>query len=132
MDQPTQLLTAHRAQMSQLREAITGCTTLGPGWIEVLTGLTDAAEAAGPAAPDEPQVASERYKDLREVFKSIEIPVDGQDRMYIKLLPFDVSIKREAEGMLVEIYEAGEAAPLGAMASAYAFDIDTGPDEAEE
>jgi hypothetical protein len=125
MDQPTHALTLHQTQLTRLRAALAEADHLGPAWTAALDGLLDAAAAAGPPTGEEPKAPSPRFQDMRRVFGSIELPTDGQERMYIKLFPFDVSLKRDASGLLVEIYDASENAALGAIASAHAFDHDT-------
>lgn len=125
MDQPTHGLTLYQAQLARLRASLAEANHLGPAWTAAFEGLLDAAAAAGPPDNDEPQTPSPKFQDLRRAFGSIELPTDGKERMYLKLFPFDVSLKRDASGLLVELYDASENAALGAIAAAYAFDHDT-------
>lgn len=125
MDQPTHGLTQFQAQIAGLRTCLATASQLGPAWSAAFEGLLDAAAAAGPPDEGEPQVLSPLFQDLRRAFGSIELPTDGQEGMYIKLFPFDVALKRNASGLLVELFDASEHAALGAIASAHAFNHDT-------
>ena len=105
--------------IEQLRTAIQSCEGLSPAWKEAIEGLVDAA-----CVDEGEAIAESPLGPLKQVFASIELPGTETPRMYIKLAPFDVSIKREQEGLVVDIFASGEDAPLEPIASTYAFESD--------
>lgn len=94
---------------------------------EAIAGLLEASQDSGIAGEASCAIIPDRFPDLRTAFASMELP-DGSgqlcdDRIYLKLAPFDVKLQRTEEGLVCDIYGTDDAECL---ASCYAFNQDAG------
>lgn len=122
----TQPYTTLADQIAVSRGAIDAITLAPSRWRDALHGLLD---AMGSDELDEGNAA--HFGDLRNVFGSVELPHDGCERLYLKVMPFDLKINRTDEGLVVDIFDAHAEGRLESIASTYAYESETGGDEAQ-
>jgi len=86
----------------------------------ILRGICDIARRRHGlgVATDAEEVAKGCFWDLRSMIGGSEFPEGDEDRLYLHLPPFDVRLKRESEGLVVDVF-AGETAE--SIATTYAL-----------
>lgn len=121
------------AWLGHLFDAVQGCELVPAVRRRAIAGLLDPALGRhGIERREATAFESPAFPDVREVFAGAELPgeEDSFDRMYLKLEPFDLKIKRSDEGLICELY--ARDGQLDALDSCFAFDSDATPDESDE
>lgn len=102
--------------------------------LQLLQGLADRAKKRLDAPISEIQVDPAVFWNLRQVIRDSELPDEEEDgandRVYLRLAPFDLRLKRESEGIVIDVFSEHDLEPL---ATAHAFYSDADAiEEAEE
>lgn len=115
-------------EIEQMLACLAAATTIPATYKQAITGLLEASQDSGIAGAAGCDTLPEGFADLRGIFASMELP-DGSgqlcnDRIYLKMAPFDVKLQRTGEGLVCDIYDADG---VEALASCYAFNEDAEP-----
>lgn len=97
---------------------------------QLILGILDRGrERAGLVLPSLPPVDGQ-FWNLRQMIRGSEFPTEDSnpERIYLKLEPFDIGIKREADGVVVDIWGHDEVG-LESLGSTFAFFAEAEADE---
>jgi hypothetical protein len=122
----------HAAWLGHLFDAVQGCELIPAVRRRAIAGLLDPTlERHGIERHGATEYDNGAFPDIRAVFAGAELPgeEDSDDRMYLKLEPFDLKIKRTDEGLICELY--ARDGQLESLASCFAFDSDATPEDTE-
>ncbi len=116
--------------LATLFDALQGCALIPANRRLAIAGLLDPVLAGHRIEPrPAAEVPASQFPDLRLMFSGAELPGDEEDdgRMYLRLDPFDLKIRRIGDGVSCELYARdGDLEPLAACC---ALDADACGDE---
>lgn len=115
-------------EIEQMLACLAAATTIPATYKQAISGLLEASQDNGIAGAAGCNITPARFADLRAIFASMELP-DGSgqlsnDRIYLKMPPFDVKLQRTDEGLVCDICDADG---IEGLASCYAFNEDAEP-----